>query len=97
MREQLRTLVDHAAQSAITIQVVPYDMGEHAGLDGRFTILSYPDPADPDIAYVEGTMGDIYLESAEDVAKHQLRFDQVGAAALSPEESAALIGKLARE
>ncbi|MFC0862222.1 helix-turn-helix domain-containing protein [Sphaerimonospora cavernae] len=97
MREQLRTLVDHAARSAITIQVVPYDMGEHAGLDGRFTILSYPDPADPDIAYVEGTMGDIYLESAEDVAKHRLRFDQIGAAALSPAESAALIGKLARE
>ncbi|QFG21210.1 helix-turn-helix transcriptional regulator [Actinomadura sp. WMMB 499] len=96
MRGQLESLVAAAERPTITIQVLPYSAQEHAGLDGRFTILSYPDPADPDIAYVEGTMGDVYLESAEAIAKHRDRFDRIEAAALSTEESAHLIAEAAR-
>ncbi|MBE1530320.1 helix-turn-helix domain-containing protein [Actinomadura algeriensis] len=96
MRAQLESLVAAAERPTITIQVLPYSTREHAGLDGRFTILSYPDPADPDIAYVEGTMGDVYLESAEAIAKHRDRFDLIKAAALSTEESAHLIAEAAR-
>ncbi|MFD0905005.1 helix-turn-helix domain-containing protein [Actinomadura sediminis] len=96
MRGQLESLLTAAERPTITIQVLPYSAQEHAGLDGRFTILSYPDPADPDIAYVEGTMGDVYLESAEAIAKHRDRFDRIEAAALSTEESAHLIAEAAR-
>ncbi|RSN70471.1 MULTISPECIES: helix-turn-helix domain-containing protein [Actinomadura] len=96
MRAQLEALIEAADRPTITIQVLPYSAQEHAGLDGRFTILSYPDPADPDIAYVEGTMGDVYLESAEAIAKHRDRFDRIEAAALSTEESAHLIAEAAR-
>ncbi len=97
MRGQLEALADAArTRPSVTIQVLPYTAAAHAGLDGRFTILSYPDPADPDIAYVEGTMGDVYLESAEAIAKHRDRFDRIEAAALSPEDSAHLISEAAR-
>ncbi|GAA2161875.1 helix-turn-helix domain-containing protein [Actinomadura napierensis] len=96
MRAQLESLVEAAKRPTVTVQVLPFTHGGHAGLDGRFTILSYPDPADPDIAYVEGTMGDVYLESSEAIAKHRDRFDRIEAAALSPEESAHLIAEAAR-
>jgi transcriptional regulator with XRE-family HTH domain len=96
MRAQLESLVEAMNRPTVTVQVLPYTRGGHAGLDGRFTILSYPDPADPDIAYVEGTMGDVYLESSEAIAKHRDRFDRIEAAALSPEESAHLIAEAAR-
>ncbi|HEY8481468.1 MAG TPA: helix-turn-helix transcriptional regulator [Spirillospora sp.] len=97
MREQLEALVTAAeTRPTVSIQVLPFTAAEHAGLDGRFTILSYPDPADPDIAYVEGTMGDVYLESAEAIAKHRDRFQRIEEAALSPEESAHLILEAAR-
>ncbi|MEW2354531.1 helix-turn-helix transcriptional regulator [Spirillospora sp. NPDC029432] len=96
MRAQLEALLEFAARPRIEIQVLPYDTGAHAGLDGRFTILSFPNPADPDIAYVEGTMGDVYLESAEAIATHGDRFDRVAAAALPPEDSAHLIAEAAR-
>lgn len=97
MRAQLDSLATAVeSRPSVTIQVLPYTAKEHAGLDGRFTILSYPDPADPDIAYVEGTMGDVYLESAEAIAKHRDRFDRIKAAALSPEDSAHLIAEAAR-
>jgi hypothetical protein len=97
MRGQLDALATAAAtRPTVSIQVLPYTAKEHAGLDGRFTILSYPDPADPDIAYVEGTMGDVYLESAEAIAKHRDRFQRIEDAALSPEDSAHLIAEAAR-
>lgn len=96
MRGQLDALTTAVTRPSVTIQVLPYAAAAHAGLDGRFTILSYPDPADPDIAYVEGTMGDVYLESAGEIAKHRDRFDRIEAAALSPEDSAHLIAEAAR-
>ncbi|WP_131742031.1 helix-turn-helix domain-containing protein [Actinomadura roseirufa] len=96
MREQLAALAAAATRPTVDIQVLPFTQRAHAGLDGRFTILSYPDPADPDIAYVEGTMGDVYLESAEAIAKHRERFDLIKEAALSTEVSAHLIAEAAR-
>ncbi|MGI5164371.1 helix-turn-helix domain-containing protein [Spirillospora sp. CA-253888] len=93
MRTQLAALVEAAARPNVTVQVVPYAAREHAGLDGRFTILSFTNPADPDIAYVEGTMGDVYLESTKEIAKHGDRFDRIEAAALPPEDSAQLISE----
>jgi transcriptional regulator with XRE-family HTH domain len=96
MRAQFEWLLELAARPQITIQVLPFDQAEHAGLDGRFTILSFPDPADPDIAYVEGTMGDVYLESAEAIASHGERFDRIAKQARSPEVSAHLIAEAAR-
>ncbi|GLZ07745.1 transcriptional regulator [Actinomadura sp. NBRC 104412] len=96
MRAQLEWLLELAERPQITIQVLPFEAREHAGLDGRFTILSFPDPADPDIAYVEGTMGDVYLESAEAIASHGERFERIMKQAMSPEDSAPLIAEAAR-
>jgi transcriptional regulator with XRE-family HTH domain len=87
MSTQLFALVEAARRPNVTIQVLSYAVGEHAGLDGRFTMLSFPDAADPDIAYVEGTMGDVYLESAEETDQHRDRFEQLTTLSLSPPES----------
>ncbi|ACY96888.1 MULTISPECIES: helix-turn-helix domain-containing protein [Thermomonospora] len=97
MRAQLRKLLELAERPNITLQILPFTAGAHAGLDGRFTILSFPDPDDPDIAYVEGTMGDVYLESTVETEQHGSRFDQIIKASLSPEESAHLLGEAAKE
>lgn len=97
MAEQLTALAAAARRPNVTIQVLPFTCGAHAGLDGRFTILSYPDAVDPDIAYVEGTMGDVYLESAQETEQHRVRFDRITAAALSPEASAHLLAARAKE
>jgi hypothetical protein len=97
MRDQLLSLVNAADRGNVTLQVMPLARGAHAGLDGRFTILSFPDPADPDIAYVEGTMGDVYIESAEAITQHRNRFERIIEEALSPEESVRLIAEAAKE
>jgi transcriptional regulator with XRE-family HTH domain len=97
MGTQLFALVEAARRPHVTIRVLPYAAGEHAGLDGRFTMLSFPDSADPDIAYVEGTMGNVYLESSEETGQHRNRFEQIGRASLSPLESLKTITQAAED
>ncbi|MFC4911389.1 helix-turn-helix domain-containing protein [Actinomadura gamaensis] len=96
LADQLAHLAQLAERDRIIVQILPFTVREHAGLDGRFTILSFPDPADPDIAYVEGTMGDVYVESVAEIASHRERFQRIAEAALPPEESARLVADSAR-
>jgi transcriptional regulator with XRE-family HTH domain len=91
MKAQLLALAESAMRPNVTIQILPYAAGAHPGLDSRFTILSFAHHADPDIAYVEGTMGDVYLESVEETAQHRRRFDRISALALPPADSIELL------
>jgi transcriptional regulator with XRE-family HTH domain len=95
MREQLRHLADCAGQGKTTLQVVPYRAGAHAGTTGPFTILEFPEPADPAVVYVETLAGDIYLEEPADVNRYSIAFDRLLAAALHPDDSVRLIEQVA--
>lgn len=75
----------------MTIRVLPYGVGEHAGLEGAFTLLSFAEDVDPDVAYVEGTAGDVYVEGTEQVERYEVAFGRIRDAALPPEESLGLI------
>ncbi|MBO0839646.1 MAG: helix-turn-helix domain-containing protein [Sciscionella sp.] len=93
-REQLRHICALAALPHVTVQVVPFNVGAHSGLEGPFLILGFPDPIDPDVAYVENTNSGIYLEQPEDVNRYTLLFDHLRAAALRPEDSIAMVEKM---
>ena len=87
MWRQLQHLVDEASKPNITLQVLPFGAGVHGGLDGEFTILQYPDPADPDVVYLETAAGQRYDESGGVARRYNLIFDRLQEAALKPEES----------
>jgi transcriptional regulator with XRE-family HTH domain len=95
MRGQLRHLVDSAQQGKITIQVMPYRAGAHAGTTGPFVILGFEEPTDPTVVYVETLAGDIYLEERTDVSRYTLAFDRLRAASLHPDDSVQLIEQAA--
>jgi transcriptional regulator with XRE-family HTH domain len=97
MNAQFGRLAAMAKQPNITLQVLPFTAGAHAGLEGPFVLLGFPDPADPDIPYIEGQGGDVYLEAADQVARIRLVWDRVVAAAGSPGDSLAMITELAEE
>lgn len=94
MRDQLHALKAAAARPNITVQVMPLDVGAHPGLDGSFIVLSYPEDIDPDIAYVEGRHGDVYLENALDLARVRLDFQHISERALSPDGSEEFIARV---
>jgi transcriptional regulator with XRE-family HTH domain len=87
MDEQLQRLIDAAALPNVTIQVLPFSVGVHAGMDGEFTILSYDDPADPDVLYLETAAGEHFDESTDVTRRYNSIFDELRAAALNSAES----------
>ncbi len=96
MDEQLHHLARVAALPTVTLQVLPFAAGHHAGMSGAFTIFSFPEPDDPDVVYLEHTKSDLYLESEEEVRRYASAFDQLRAMALPPDDSVALVVALAR-
>jgi transcriptional regulator with XRE-family HTH domain len=91
MRDQLARLVEESKKPNVTLQVLPFSSGSHAGLRGPFSILEFPERADPDVAYVESVAGIIYLEKEREVRTCAEAFDRLRAAALSPGQSTDLI------
>ncbi|GLZ03962.1 transcriptional regulator [Actinomadura sp. NBRC 104412] len=95
MRDQLDHLVGASEQGKTTIQVVPFTAGAHAGTSGPFVLLGFAEPAVPDVVYLETIPDGVYLEGARDVEAFMLAFDRLLAAALHPDDSIALIRRLA--
>jgi len=97
MRAQLAALVEAADCPNVTLQVLPFDVGAHAGMDGTFTILSFPNPADPPVVFAENATGGLFIEKSEELRKYEAIFEHIRATALPPEESVSFISELARE
>ena len=97
MRAQLARLTEASKMPNVTIQVLPFSAGAHAGLRGPFSILEFPERADPDVAYVDSFAGIIYLEKDREVRSRAEAFDRLRASALSPGASAKLIADAARD
>ena len=97
MRAQLDHLREVAALSNVTLQVLPFSFGAHAGMDGEFTVISFPDPFVPDVVFIENTTSDLYLEDAGAIRRYVQSFDHLRAAALDPGESVAFLTNVAKE
>lgn len=96
MRAQLGRLIEAGELPNITLQVLPFSQGAHAGLAGPFYILEFPG-GDPAVAYVEGAAGNIYLEKDHEVRRRAEAFDRLRAEAMSPSESRELIATVGTE
>lgn len=97
MRDQLEHLADTASQANITLQVLPFTAGEHVGMDGSFTIVGFPEPADPDVVYLEHTTSDAYEEDSKTVRFYADMFDHLRATALRPQDSIRFLAKVVEE
>jgi transcriptional regulator with XRE-family HTH domain len=93
MRGQLKRLIADAQRSNITIQVLPFSIGAHRSVDGSFVVLAFPDSDDNDLVYVEGHLGDLYLEKEHDVEVYEQMFDVLVDMCLSVEQSVKLFAK----
>jgi transcriptional regulator with XRE-family HTH domain len=96
MGEQLDHLVELAGRPSMTIQVVPFTAGVPLYLNS-FVLLSFPDPEDTDVVYMEGTHGQVFVEDRTRIGQYQDAFERLRQKALDPAESVALIRKVAGE
>jgi transcriptional regulator with XRE-family HTH domain len=95
MRAQLARLIEAAAIPRVTFQLIPLSIGAHPALDSTFVILDFDNASVNDVVYVEGAVGNIYLESAADLERYRKMFARLGAIALSPDDSVSLVTAIA--
>ncbi|MDQ0684455.1 MULTISPECIES: helix-turn-helix transcriptional regulator [Streptomyces] len=96
MRDQLEHLVEQSQLPHVTVQVIPFEMGAHPGLNGQYAILEFPDTADSSVVYIEGVTSDLYLEKPNDVQKYSVMYEHLRAQALNVEQSRQFIADIAK-
>jgi hypothetical protein len=100
MREQLEHLVEASELPNVTLLVLPFSAGEHAGVDGMFNIINFTDPADSDVVYLEGRFSDAYVsyvEKPDALEYYKATFRRLQAAALRPAASKSYFVTTAKE
>ncbi|MFG2886855.1 helix-turn-helix domain-containing protein [Streptomyces sp. NPDC048297] len=96
MREQLEHLIEMSQLPHVTVQVLPFEVGAHPGLNGQYAILEFADAADSSVVYLEGVTSDLYLEKAQDVQKYAVMYEHLRAQSLNVEQSRQYIDNVAK-
>lgn len=97
MRSQLRRLADLAERANITLQVLPFTTAALVHPVSPFTILEFPEAADPTVVYLEHLTGSLFLEREDEVQRYTVVFDHLRAEALGTSQSVELIARVADE
>lgn len=79
----------------VSVIVLPLDLATHAGLSGRFTLLTFSGVRP--IGFVEMQEGGVYLQDQEQVATYTMTAESLRRDALDRRESTSLITSLVRE
>ena len=98
MRRQIERLLDESAKPAVTIEVVPFSVGAHPGMQGSFMLFEFPDAGDDDALYLEGP-SEIRLnrDDAEEISNFRDRFEVLRELSLGPQGSIDLLRRLLSE
>ena len=96
MAEQVRHIIDVMSLANVTVQVVPFELGAHPGLDGKFSVLRFaPDQALRDTVYIEGLLGELFLDKDTDVDRYVEIFEYLAqVVALDESRSRSLLERL---
>ncbi|MEO3972300.1 helix-turn-helix transcriptional regulator [Streptomyces sp. CAU 1734] len=87
MQGQLRHLIEISEQPNITLQVMPFSFGGHAGESGAFTMLRFPESDLSDIVYLEQLTSALYLDKREEVAQYEKAMARLAEDSPDPAES----------
>ncbi|GAA4198855.1 helix-turn-helix transcriptional regulator [Streptosporangium oxazolinicum] len=96
MRAQIEHLI-HLARTnpAVTIQVLPFSAGAHAGMDGPFMFMSFS--TGRDLVCIESLRASLHLNEPEVVELYRTTSDLLKSDALSPKASIPLLAAIAKD
>ncbi|MEU2034939.1 helix-turn-helix domain-containing protein [Nocardia amamiensis] len=89
MNAQIEHLLTAMDEPYLTMQVISYSAGAHAGMPGSFVVMEFDD--DPELVYLDSMAGDLFLDADADLRRYRLLFDNVRASALGPNQTADLL------
>lgn len=87
MEAQLQQLLDLSMRPNISLQIMPFAAGVHAGMGGAFMVCSFDSSLDGSITYIENTGGDAFNDEPAQVAERAGRFAHLQAQADSIEDT----------
>src|SRR5215469_4984507 len=77
MREQIRHLVDMCEHPAVTLQILPFQVGAHPAMGGPFTILRFSEPDLRDVVYIEQLTSALYLDKPAELDSYLAVMEQI--------------------
>jgi hypothetical protein len=78
----------------VTLQVIAFGAGAHAGMPGSFALMHFAEATIVDVVYIDGMAGELFLEEESDARRYKLVFEHLRAVAESPGASRSLIAGL---
>jgi transcriptional regulator with XRE-family HTH domain len=97
MRAQLDHLMSVAKSPSVTLQVIPFGSGGHAGAGGSFTVLRFADHQMPDVVYLEQLTSALYLDRREDVDAYLEAMERLCVEADPPGRTMETLNQIMRE
>ncbi|GHJ34661.1 helix-turn-helix transcriptional regulator [Streptomyces sp. TS71-3] len=96
MRGQLQHLIEVSERPNVTLQVMPFSAGGHAGESGSFAMLSFPESDLSDVVYLEQLTSALYLDKKEDVEQYERAMSELQHTSPNPAETRDLLRDLLR-
>ena len=98
MRAQIDHLIGLSALPHVTLQIMPFGNGPHPAMRaGAFHVFRFRAAELPDIVYLNGLVGAIYLDKGEDVLVYREALDRLGAQSPPATKTEALLGAIRKE
>lgn len=98
MRAQIDHLVDVNRLPQVTLQLMPFANGPHPAMRaGAYHLFRFRARELPDIVYLNGLVGAVYLDKADDVVVYREALDRLGAQAAPARKTEALLAAIRRE
>ncbi|MQY34294.1 hypothetical protein SRB17_22600 [Streptomyces sp. RB17] len=98
MRAQIDHLVEVNRLPHVTLQLMPFANGPHPAMRaGAYHLFRFRARELPDIVYLNGLVGAVYLDKADDVVVYREALDRLGAQAAPARKTEALLGAIRRE
>lgn len=84
MAAQLRHILDVTQRASVSVRILPWAAGIHAGMAacGPFTLLNFPtdsrgEPMEPPLAYAESLTGALYLQKPSEIAAYTMVWEDI--------------------
>ena len=98
MRAQIDHLIEMNALPHVTLQIMPFGNGPHPAMRaGAFHLFRFRAPELPDIVYLSGLVGAVYLDKGDDVVVYREALDRLGAQSTPARKTEALLGAIRKE
>ncbi|MFE9611583.1 helix-turn-helix domain-containing protein [Streptomyces sp. NPDC006012] len=98
MRAQIDHLIEVNRLPQVTVQIMPFAGGPHPAMRaGAYHLFRFRARELPDVVYLNGLVGAVYLDKADDVVVYREALDRLGAQAAPARKTESVLGAIRKE